>query len=302
MAVSLRALRQEFQARAPHELLIMRGVLYGVATYFSWGVLPLYFHLLDDLPPLAIMAHRVLWCLLFLMVWLALQGNLPAYLRRAADPRLLRWLIPSGFLIGTNWYLFVFAVSQHRVTDVALAYYISPLISTLWGLIFLREHLGNLQLVSLLLAALGVAYLALNAGGVPWLALAIAVSFATYSFLRKRAEVDSMLALWVETLVLSLPALLAAFRYTPAQADWGLLALSGPLTGIPLLWFGQAAKRLRLVTLGLLQYISPTFQFLVAVLVFHEPFGRAHAVAFTCIWGAVALYASGSRRSATGQP
>jgi chloramphenicol-sensitive protein RarD len=274
----------------------MRGVLYGVATYFSWGVLPLYFHLLDGLPPLTIMAHRVLWCLLFLMVWLALQGNLRGYLRRAADPRLLRWLIPSGFLIGTNWYLFVFAVSEHRVTEVALAYYISPLISALWGLIFLREHLANLQLMSLLLAALGVAYLALHSGGVPWLALAIAVSFATYSFLRKRAGVESMLALWVETLVLALPAAVAAVGNTPSHANWGLLALSGPLTGIPLLWFGQAAKRLRLVTLGLLQYISPTLQFLVAVVVFHEPFGKDHAVAFTCIWGAVALYASASRK------
>lgn len=278
----------------------MRGVLYGVATYFSWGVLPLYFHLLEALPPLAVMAHRVLWCLLFLMAWLAWQGELRNYARRAANPRLLRWLIPSGCLIGTNWYLFVFAVSQHRVTEVALAYYISPLISALWGLLLLREHLTNLQLVSLLLAALGVAYLALNAGGVPWLALAIAVSFATYSFLRKRAGVDSMLALWTETMVLSLPAVVMAVLYTPAQANWGLLALSGPLTGLPLLWFGIAARHLRLVTLGLLQYISPTFQFLVAVVAFHEPFGRDHAVAFTCIWGAVALYAAGSRRKEPG--
>lgn len=274
----------------------MRGVLYGVATYFSWGVLPLYFHLLEGLPPLAIMAHRVLWCLIFLMAWLAPRGDLRSYLRKAADPQLLRWLIPSGFLIGTNWYLFVFAVSEHRVTEVALAYYISPLISALWGLLLLREHLTPLQLLSLLLAALGVAYLALNVGGVPWLALAIAVSFATYSFLRKRASVDSLLALWIETLVLSAPAVLAAVAYTPSQANWGLLALSGPLTGIPLLWFGVAARHLRLVTLGLLQYISPTLQFLVAVLVFHEPFGKDHAVAFTCIWGAVALYAAGGSK------
>ncbi|MBX3171038.1 MAG: EamA family transporter RarD [Candidatus Eremiobacteraeota bacterium] len=270
----------------------MRGVLYGVATYFSWGVLPLYFHLLDDLPPLAILAHRVLWCLLFLLAWLAFQGELANYSRRAADPKLLRWLIPSGLLIGTNWYLFVFAVSQHRVTEVALAYYISPLISALWGLLFLREHLSQLQLSSLLLAALGVAYLALNAGGVPWMALAIAVSFATYSFLRKRAGVDSMLGLWIETLVLSGPAAVLAIACTPAQANWGLLALSGPLTGIPLLCFGVAARHLRLVTLGLLQYISPTLQFLVAVAAFEEPFGKDHAVAFICIWGAVALYSA----------
>lgn len=274
----------------------MRGVLFGVATYFSWGVLPLYFHLLEGVAPLAIMAHRVLWCLVFLLVWLGLRGDLWSYLRRAADPQLLRWLVPSGFLIGTNWYLFVFAVSEHRVTEVALAYYISPLISALWGLLLLREHLAPLQLFSLLLAALGVAYLALNAGGVPWLALAIAVSFATYSFLRKRAGVDSLLALWIETLVLSVPAVFLACVYTPAQAKWGLLALSGPLTGIPLLWFGIAARHLRLVTLGLLQYISPTLQFLVAVVAFHEPFGTDHAVAFTCIWGAVALYVVGSKK------
>jgi len=270
----------------------MRGVLYGVATYFSWGILPLYFRLLQGLPPLAIMAHRVLWCLIFLAVYLVSQGQLRDYLRRAANPRLLRYLIPSACLIGTNWYLFVYAVSEHRVTDVALAYYISPLLSALLGLIFLKEHLTNLQLLSLLLAALGVNYLAIHSGGVPWLALAIAVSFATYSFLRKRAQVDSMLALWTETLVLSLPALVAAVYCTPAGANWGLLALTGPLTGLPLLWFGIAARHLRLVTLGLLQYISPTFQFLVAVVAFHEPFGRTHAVAFTCIWGAVALYSS----------
>ncbi len=273
----------------------MRGVLFGVATYFSWGVLPLYFHLLDDVPPLAILAHRVLWCLVFLVVWLAFRGELRSCCRRAADPGLLRWLIPSGLLIGTNWYLFVFAVSEHRVTEVALAYYISPLLSALWGLLFLREHLARLQLFSLLLAALGVAYLALNTGGVPWMALAIALSFSTYSFLRKRAGVESILGLWVETLVLSVPAVFLAVGYTPAEANWGLLALSGPLTGIPLLCFGVAARHLRLVTLGLLQYISPTLQFLVAVAAFEEPFGKDHAVAFTCIWGAVALYAVGSR-------
>ena len=270
----------------------MRGVLYGLATYFSWGILPLYFRLLEGLPPLAIMAHRVLWCLAFLAVYLTSQGKLRLYLGRAADVRLLRWLIPSACLIGTNWYLFVVAVAQHRVTDVALAYYISPLLSALLGLIFLKEHLTNLQLISLLLAALGVAYLTLRSGGLPWLALAIAISFATYSLLRKAARVDSMLALWTETLILSLPALAAAIAFTPAGANWGLLALTGPLTGFPLLWFGIAASQLRLVTLGLLQYISPTFQFLVAVLAFHEPFGSSHAVAFTCIWGAVALYSS----------
>ncbi|MBN9414995.1 MAG: EamA family transporter RarD [Candidatus Eremiobacteraeota bacterium] len=269
----------------------MRGVLYGVATYISWGVLPLYFRLLQAVPPLGVLAHRVLWCLLFLAAWLAAQGKLKSYLKQALQPKLLRWLVPSGYLIGLNWYLFVFAVSEHRVTEVALAYYISPLISALWGLLLLREHLSKLQLSSLLLALFGVAYLALKAGGVPWLALAIAVSFATYSFLRKRAGVDSMLALWTETLVLALPAAAAAVYFTPAGAPWGLLALSGPLTGIPLLWFGLAARQLRLVTLGLLQYISPTLQFLVAVVAFHEPFGRDHAIAFTCIWGAVALYA-----------
>jgi len=273
----------------------MRGVLFGVATYFSWGVLPLYFRLLDGLPPLAILGHRVLWCLMFLAVWLASQRQLKEHLRLAADPKRLRWLIPSGLLIGTNWYLFVFAVSARRVTEVALAYYISPLISALLGLVFLKERLHNLQLCSLLLAALGVHYLAVHSGGVPWLALAIAASFATYSFLRKKAAVSSVLALWTETLVLSLPALWAV-SYTPAHPNWALLALSGPLTGIPLLWFGIAARHLRLVTLGLLQYISPTFQFLVAVVAFHEPFEHHHAVAFALIWSAVGLYSLAATR------
>ena len=128
-----------------------------------------------------------------------------------------------------------------------------------------------------------------------WLALAIAASFATYSFLRKKAAVNSVLALWTETLVLSLPALWAV-SYTPAHPNWALLALSGPLTGIPLLWFGIAARHLRLVTLGLLQYISPTFQFLVAVVAFHEPFEHHHAVAFALIWSAVGLYSLAATR------
>jgi chloramphenicol-sensitive protein RarD len=273
----------------------MRGVLFGVATYFSWGILPLYFRLLDGLPPLAILGHRVLWCLLFLALWLASQGQLQEYLQLARDTRRLRWLIPSGLLIGTNWYLFVFAVSARRVTEVALAYYISPLISAILGLIFLKERLHNLQFFSLLLAALGVHYLAVHSGGVPWLALAIAGSFATYSFLRKRAGVNSVLALWTETLILSVPALWAV-SFTPAHPNWGLLALSGPLTGIPLLWFGIAARHLRLVTLGLLQYISPSFQFLVAVTAFHEPFQHHHAVAFALIWSAVGLYSLAAGR------
>ncbi|MFN8607166.1 MAG: EamA family transporter RarD [Vulcanimicrobiota bacterium] len=227
------------------------------------------------------------------------QGQLKHYLLQAAHPARLRWLIPSALLIGTNWYLFVFAVSARRVTEVALAYYVSPLLSALFGLIFLKEHLNQWQLVSLVLAALGVRYLALHNGGVPWLALAIAVSFATYSLLRKKAGVHSLLALWTETLVLFLPALWAV-TFTPARVNWPLLALSGPLTGIPLLWFGIAARHLRLVTLGLLQYISPTFQFLVAVVAFREPFERCHAVAFGLIWTAVTLYsiAAGRKRTA----
>jgi chloramphenicol-sensitive protein RarD len=208
-------------------------------------------------------------------------------------------------LIAGNWFTYIYAVSEERVLESSLGYFITPLVNVLLGILFLRERLRGLQVASLLLAALGVTNLALLGSGIPWLALMLAFSFAFYGLLRKTVAADGTLGLFVETSLLAVPALLllvvfelrgTARSLTSDVSTWTLLALGGVVTTIPLLLFAGAARRLRMSTLGFLQYLSPTLQFLVAVFVFHEPFSSARLTSFMLIWAAVAIYSFDSYR------
>lgn len=279
------------------------GLLYGLAAYGLWGLIPLYFKAVADVAPLEVLAHRGLWSfvmLLSLTGWLGRWGEVRRVLR---DPKLLAMLSVTSLLIAVNWLTFIYAVISRQLLQSSLGYFANPLVSVLLGVIFLRERLRPYQIASIALAATGVFVLAAMVGKVPWISLTLAFSFAFYGLLRKIMPADGMVCLTVET------GLMAPFSL--AYLGWlvvgdqitghtlpalGLLMLSGPVTTIPLLFFGAAARRLRLSTLGILQYVTPTGQFLLAVLAFGESFSAPQLLSFACIWIALAIYSAGAYR------
>ncbi len=281
------------------------GLFYGLAAYGIWGLLPAFMKLLVTVPPVEILAHRIIWSALLLgIVVSVVRGwrQVAAVLRSA---RLVGVLIVTALLIGGNWLLYIWAVNSGHVLESSLGYFINPLVNVALGVAVLGERLGRVQLVAVAFAAAGVLYLGLAQAGVPWISLGLAVSFSLYGLFRKMAPVDPLTGLFVETLLLA-PASLALILYLGrlGTGSFGvdthidlLLLLSGALTAAPLLMFSAAAKRLRYATLGLLQYIAPTMQFLLAVFAFHERLTHAHLVAFALIWTGLAIFAGQALRA-----
>jgi chloramphenicol-sensitive protein RarD len=277
------------------------GVLYAVAAYGAWGVFPVYFKAVRHVPALEVLAHRVLWSVAFLLVLLALGRNwaaLAAALRRRRT--MARLGVTTGLIAG-NWLLFIWAVAHDHLLEASLGYFINPLLNVVLGMVFLRERLNRRQAASVLLAAAGVTYLTLALRAVPAIALLLALSFGLYGLLRKTAAVDPLIGLTVETALLApaaavwLVVQMVAGRAVFGSAGPGmnlLLLSAGVLTATPLLWFAAAARRLRFATLGFLQYLSPTGQFLLAVGLYGEPFTRPHALAFGLIWTGLAVYSA----------
>jgi chloramphenicol-sensitive protein RarD len=285
------------------------GLFFGAGAYALWGVLPLYIHLLQDVPALQVLAHRVVWSLLLLIVVIVVLRRAGPILR-AARGRTLLYLVASAGLIAVNWLVYIWAVQHHHVLEASLGYFINPLVNVALGVAVLGERLRRLQGVAIAVAAAGVAILAISGGGALWISLALAASFGLYGLVRKVAAIDALGGLTVETLLLA-PASLALLFYAGQTGqgalgqstglDW-LLVLAGPVTAAPLLLFAAAARRLPLTTLGLLQYIAPSFQFAQAILFFGEPVGLAHIVTFALIWTGCALYALDGVRSARARP
>jgi chloramphenicol-sensitive protein RarD len=275
------------------------GVLYGVAAYGAWGLFPIYFKAVASVPPAEVLAHRIVWSSLFLAALLRIRGRWSQAVVAVSDRRVLLTLLGSTSLIGLNWFVFIYAISSDQVLQTALGYYINPLVNVLLGFVFLRERLRIWQRISVALAGTGVLYLAVSFGEAPWIALILAATFGLYGLLRKTVRVEPMAGLTVETALL-MPCGVAYLAWLAARGDivFGpaplsldlLLVTAGVLTAIPLLWFTNAARRLRLTTLGFLQYIAPTGQFLLAVLVYDEPFQAAHGITFAFIWTALAIY------------
>lgn len=275
------------------------GLLQAVGAYFIWCLFPLYFALLREVSPFEVVAWRVLFTLPLCLVMIGLlrQGQ---QLRAAiAEPRVLAALALSGALIGANWLVYVIAVMHGHVLAASLGYYINPLMNVLAGTLFLRERLSRLQWLAVLLAATGVAILAWDALNTLWISLTLALSFCGYGLTRKLAPVDALPGLTVETLVLLAPALglLAWQAGTPEGLAMGsslkvnlLLPWSGVLTGVPLLLFAAAARRLEFSTLGFIQFLTPTGLFLMGLFLFHEPLKATQAVCFLFIWTAIAAF------------
>ena len=279
---------------------VRRGLWVAIASFIVWGVMPLYWHALKDVPSLQIVVHRIVWSTVFVVGWLAWQRR--DWLRVALSKPRVGWMLAlSGVLIAFNWGLYIWAVNAGHVVESSLGYFINPLVSVLFGVLFLRERLTRMQWTSVALASAGVLWLTLQYGHPPWIAIGLALSFALYGLIRKIAAVDSIAGLGVESVYLFLPAL-AMLLWGEAHGSggfvgaWGLgldalLVLGGALTALPLIGFAYAVRRVPLSSVGLLQYIAPTLQFLIGVLVLGETFDRSRAVGFVFIWIALALFA-----------
>ena len=274
------------------------GFLLGIGAYATWGVLPIYFKLVRAIPPVTIVAQRLVWSFVVLIVLVSLTRGWAAIRAALANRRTLAILAVTSGLIAINWLLYVYAVNNGHILAGSLGYYLNPIANILLGRFLLKEHLSRLQWAAVAIAGAGIAVLAAGALGQLWISLLLCASFASYGFIRKVIGTDALSGLAIETTIL-LPFALGWLQLThvpgapllaPTASVSVLLLFSGVLTTAPLLMFTVAARRLRYSTIGMLQFIAPTTQFLLAVFLYDEPFTRAHAIAFAAIWTALILY------------
>jgi len=284
------------------------GLAAAIGAFVMWGLFPLYLKPMAEVPALQIMAHRIVWCCLLVFGWLALRGELGAVRSALADAASRIRLMASAALISVNWLIYVWAVNNGHVVEASLGYFINPLLNVVLGVALLKERLNRAQWLAVALAAIGVLYLTVVSARPPWIALALATSFGLYGLIRKVVKVESVPGLATETLLLA-PFALALLLWSESQGSGAfghssstinaLLVGSGLITAVPLALFAYGARLIPLSTVGLVQYIGPTLQLLIGVLVFHEAFPWTRAIGFAFIWAALAIYAvDGASRTA----
>jgi chloramphenicol-sensitive protein RarD len=289
------------------------GITYALIAYAIWGLLPLYLKALRAVPPLEVVSHRIVWAAALLAVFVVSTQQLGWVRQLRERPRIAWTFMASAAALSVNWLVYIWAVSVGRVVDASLGYFINPLLSVVLAVVVLKERLRPWQWAAVGLAGLGVVWLTLLAGQLPWIGLVLAASFGTYGLLRKTAAIDSLGGLTLETLLL-LP-LAGAYLLTlsaTGQGSWAtadvslrtLLVAAGPITALPLLSFAAGARRIPLSLVGILQYLGPTLQLGLGVLVFHEPLPLAKLLGFSLIWLAVAAYTleGAMLRRAAGRP
>ena len=288
-----------------------KGMLSAALAYVIWGLFPLYFKLLADIAPLEVLVHRVLWSLLFLTGVLALRRQWDWLQQARSQPRLIGISAISATLLSVNWLTYIWSVANGHVIEASLGYFITPLINVLLGCTVLNEKLRKAQWAALALAAAGVLWLALQGGRFPWIALVLACTFGGYGLMRKTAPLGPLEGLTLETMLLTPLALaLAAWGLykglgsfpAPSGLTNAMLIGIGPITAIPLLLFAAGARRISMSTLGLLQYLGPSIQFVLGLWLFKEPFSNARAVGFGLIWTALVVYSWEAWRFAATQP
>jgi len=281
------------------------GVAVTTLAFLLWGLLPIYWKLLQGVDALDITAHRVIWSLAFTGVLLGVGGHWREVARAMATKRAVARLLLGAALLGTNWLIYVWAINQDRILDTSLGYFINPLVSVLLGCLLLKERLRRWQAVSLALAAAAVMVRVIAHGQLPWVALALAGTFGLYGLHRKTSHMESLPGLAAETVLLTLPALgflaylFADDRGVVGHCEWPvylLLVGAGVVTALPLLLFAYGARRIRLSTVGFLQYLAPSCTFLLGVFVYREPFDALHLGTFALIWAALAIYSIDSLR------
>jgi chloramphenicol-sensitive protein RarD len=275
------------------------GAWYAIAAFTAWGLLPLYWKSLDHVPASQILAHRIFWSFIFVSILVFVQKRRRESIPALRSGRYKVTFLLSALTLGTNWFIYIWAVNTNQIVESSMGYFINPLLSVVLGIIFLKERLKPVQTLSVFVAFAGVAYLTVQYGKIPWIALSLAVSFAFYGLLRKTSKVGSVIGLLAETTILTPAALtyliIAQIRGTGAFANAGagtslLLVGCGVVTSLPLIWFAHGARRIPLAAVGFTQYLAPTLMLFLGVFLYREPFTFSHLVSFGCVWTALVLY------------
>ncbi len=278
-----------------------KGVWLGISAYAIWGLFPIYWHWLSQVPALQILAHRIVWSFVLLAIVIVVTRQWRAFRAEALHARTLAIYAIAGLLLSVNWGTYVWAVNAGYVVETSLGYFINPLLSVLLGVIILRERLRRTQWIAVGLAAAGVIYLTIAYGSLPWIALTLAFSFGLYGLVKKTAPLGALHGLTLETAIVFAPMLLylilaeangqGAFLHS-AGISTLLMVGAGPVTVIPLLMFASAVRSIPLSLVGILQYITPTLQFLIGVLIFKEPFSPTQSIGFGLVWLALLVFTS----------
>lgn len=285
------------------------GIIYGLSAYLLWGFLPIYWKFLEGVDAGAVLAHRIIWSFVFMLLFILITKQWTLFIEQCkaifSNKKVLLSITVASLVISLNWLIFIWAVQNDFVVQSSLGYYINPLISVLFAMIFLGERLANLQIFSFVLAGIGVVYLTIDYGVFPWVSLLLAISFAVYGVLKKVANVNAVHGLAIETLIVT-PIALGYLLFTyggnlgfsgVSPAEVTLLTFSGVATAIPLLLFGLAVVTMPLSVIGFLQYIAPTIMLLIGVFLYGEAFTSAHAITFIFIWISLVLYMYSSLRA-----
>ena len=276
-----------------------RGALYVLGCYLAWGFLPIYWKALSHLPGLETTAHRVAWSAVVAALLLTWQRNWRWLRSVVYQPRILLTFLATAILILANWLIYIYAINNDQIVESSLGYFINPLVNVLLGILFLRERPRLWQWAAILIASAGVIYLTYDYGRLPWVALGLAASFACYALLKKIASLPALEGLFLESTFLAIPLAIYLFvlerhgQGTFGHAGWQttlLLVLAGLVTALPLLMFSAGAKQVPMTMLGILQYVAPTIQFIIGIVLYHEPFSQSQLVGFSFIWVALALF------------
>lgn len=276
------------------------GLIAGFSAYVMWGILPFYWKALGSVSPLSVLCYRIVWSFVFMLFALGISRTFSAFwqetLALLKNKKRLLAIILAALLVTTNWFLFIFSVSNGKVIDASLGYYMNPLVNVLLATLFLKERLGRAELVACLLAALGVILLAVESGYVPWASIAMAVTFSLYGLIKKIANVSSLTGLTLETAVIAPLAFIYLIFFSPEgfmQFEWSISLLligAGVVTAIPLFLFAEATKNISYILVGFLQYIAPTLMLIAAVFQFNETFVLPQLLAFSCIWIGILIF------------
>ncbi len=284
----------------------LSGLLAGGSAFLIWGFVPIYWKVLSHVPALETITHRIVWSFVFLLPVIYLQGQWKVFINTFKSLRTIKWLFVTTLLVASNWFLFIWAVNNDMIIQASLGYYINPLVNVLLGIVFLQERLRKFQIIAVIIAASGVVYLTWQYGSFPYIAIILAVTFALYGLIRKKLNLNSAVGLTIETLILTIPGLVylvwlektgtAAFLHTDNITDIFLIG-TALVTALPLLLFNIGVNRLRLATVGFLQYIGPSLMFILAVFAYGEPLSMHQLIAFIFIWTALVIYTVDSTRS-----
>jgi len=281
-----------------HHLEAQLGVGYALLAFLSWGILPVYWKLLDNVSSFEILSHRMVWSTVFLLVLIAVQRRLGEF-RDLLESRKQIWLLlVTATLLGVNWFVYIYGVNTNRIVETSLGYFINPLLNVLMGILFLKERLEFWRGLAVVLASLGVLNYLWNFGSLPWIALSLAFTFSFYGLLRKVIPVKPLIGLFIETLLLAPLATIFILIWKVEGSgnfggDWRIAILligAGIVTSLPLLWFTNATKRLRYSTVGFIQYLTPSIQLIIGVYLYQEPFTTTHSITFGLIWSGLMIY------------